>query len=232
MSAPAGHRILTVLTSHGTLGTTGRPTGFHLGETVEPWHILRAAGHTVDFVSIRGGRPPMIGHDPGNGEHRAFLTDPAGGALLDRCPRIEDADPGRYRAVYCVGGHGTMWDFRGDPALQNLLRAVYEAGGVVAAICHGPAALLDVRLSSGTRLLSGRAVTAFSNEGEAARGLDTVVPFSLEDALRENGAVYSCAPDRQPHVVVSGRLITGQNPASAAGLGRRLAEALASPARP
>jgi putative intracellular protease/amidase len=228
MTRPARQRVLFVLTSHGSLGATGRPTGFHLGETVEPWRILRDRGHGVDFVSVAGGRPPMIGHDPDDETHRAFLSHPEGGMLLDRCPRPEEVDPGNYQGVYFVGGHGTMWDFRNHRALHTLIRTVHAAGGVIAAICHGPAALVDVRLSTGEYLLAGRPVTAFSNEGETARGLDTVVPFSLEDALRANGAAYSCAPDRQPHVVVADRLVTGQNPASAAPLGHRVAELLAA----
>lgn len=224
----AGHRVLFVLTSHGELGDSGQPTGFHLGETIEPWQILRDAGHTVEFTSVRGGRPPMIGHDPADPAHAAFLADPAGGGLVDSAPRPEDLDPAAYRGVYFVGGHGTMWDFHAHPALHALIRTVYGSGGVVAALCHGPAALVGVRLDDGGLLLDGHAVTSFSNEGETARGLDTVVPFSLQDALEKDGASYSCAPDRHPHVVVSGRLVTGQNPQSADGLGRRMAELLAA----
>ncbi|MER8042197.1 type 1 glutamine amidotransferase domain-containing protein [Streptomyces sp. NPDC094032] len=226
---PSGHKVLFVLTSHGELGDSGQRTGFHLGETIEPWRILRDAGHTVEFTSVRGGRPPMIGHDPADPAHTAFLADPAGGGLVDTAPRPEDVDPAAYRGVYFVGGHGTMWDFHEHPALHRIVRAVYEEnGGVVAALCHGPAALVGVRLAGGGPLLDGQAVTSFSHEGETARHLDTVVPFSLQHALEKDGAVYTCAPDRHPHVVVSGRLVTGQNPQSADGLGRRMAELLAT----
>ncbi|UCM91498.1 type 1 glutamine amidotransferase domain-containing protein [Streptomyces marincola] len=222
-------RVLAVLTSHGVLGPAGarggRPTGFHLGELVEPWRALRAAGHRVDIASVRGGPPPMIGHAPDDPAQAAFLAHPAGGGLLTRTPAVRDVDAGAYRGVYFVGGHGTMWDFR-DPALALLTRRVWENGGVVAAICHGPAALIDVRLAGGGHLVAGHAVTAFSDEAEAARGLAAVVPFSLQRALEERGARYRAAPDREPNVVVSGRLVTGQNPASAAGLGRAVVELL------
>ncbi|MGC5343989.1 type 1 glutamine amidotransferase domain-containing protein [Streptomyces sp. DT24] len=228
MKPTARGTVLSVLTGHGSMGPAGRPTGFHLGETIEPWEILRRAGHRVEFVSVGGGRPPMIGHDSTNEAHTAFLSHPEGGALIDAAPRPEEVDPGDYDAVYFVGGHGTMWDFRGHPALEKIGRTVYESGGVVAAICHGPAALVDLRLSTGRHLVDGHRLTAFSDEGEAARGLDTVVPFSLQRALEERGAAYSCAPDREPHVVVSGRLVTGQNPASAAGMARAVAELLGS----
>ncbi|MFC9428383.1 type 1 glutamine amidotransferase domain-containing protein [Streptomyces sp. NPDC056987] len=226
MTVTAPRRVLSVLTSHDALGDTGEPTGFHLGETVIPWQRLRAEGHAVDFVSVRGGRPPVIGYDRDDPAQRAFLADPAGGGRLARTPRPEEVDPGAYAGVLFVGGHGTMWDFRGHPVLHEIARRVYESGGVVGAICHGPAALVDLILSDGTHLVDGREVTAFSHASETARGLADVVPFSLQTALEQRGAVFSAAPDRAPHVVVSGRLVTAQNPQSAAGLAERMAELL------
>lgn len=224
---PSPARVLFLLTSHDRLGDTGRPTGFHLGETVEPWLVLRRASHPIDLVSVRGGLPPMIGYDPEDGDHRAFLADPDAGGRLADTPAVDSVDPADYGAVYVVGGHGTMWDLPGNPAVHRLIRSVYEAGGVVAAICHGPVALVGLRLADGTSLVAGHGVTAFSDDGEQARGLDGVVPFSLQQTLERDGAVFTCAPDRQPHVVVSDRLITGQNPASAAELGRAVAGLLA-----
>ncbi|MFJ2555326.1 MULTISPECIES: type 1 glutamine amidotransferase domain-containing protein [unclassified Streptomyces] len=226
MTTTRPRRVLYVLTSHATLGDTGEPTGFHLGETVAPWQRLRADGHTVDFVSVRGGRPPVIGYDPDDPAQRAFLADPEGGGRLARTPRPEEVDPAAYAGVFFVGGHGTMWDFRGHRALHTLGRVVYESGGVVAAICHGPAALVDLTLSDGTHLVDGHELTAFSHASETARGLADVVPFSLQSELEERGAVFSAAYDRSPHVVVSGRLVTGQNPQSAAELGERMAALL------
>ncbi|MEV5546015.1 type 1 glutamine amidotransferase domain-containing protein [Streptomyces sp. NPDC052309] len=219
-------RMLYVLTSHDTLGGDGRPTGFHLGETVRPWSIARAAGYHVDFASVRGGKPPMIGHDRDAAEETAFLADADVRDKLDRTLTPEDVDASRYGGVLFVGGHGTMWDFRGNARLESAARSIYEAGGVVAAICHGQAALVDLTLSDGSYLVAGKALTAFSNESEAARGLTDVVPFSLQSVLEDRGALYSCAPDRIAHVVVSERLVTGQNPASAPELGRRMVELL------
>ncbi|MET0235070.1 MAG: type 1 glutamine amidotransferase domain-containing protein [Kibdelosporangium sp.] len=226
-------RILFVLTSHTVLGDTGVPTGYHLGEVVQPWRILTSAGHEVEFVSVLGGRPEMVAVDPGDPEHQAFLADAQVSARLQQTFAPDEVDAGSYAAVYFVGGHGTMWDFRGNLGLQTITRTVYETGGVVAAICHGQAGLLDVRLSDGVHLVSNKRVTAFSNESEHARGLTTVVPFALQTALEEQGARYSCAPDRVAHVVTDGRLLTGQNPASAPELGHRLAAALSTaPQRP
>ncbi|MEU4202850.1 type 1 glutamine amidotransferase domain-containing protein [Streptomyces sp. NPDC045456] len=222
----AAKKVLFVLTSHEVLGRTGSPTGFHLGETAVPWHRLRADGHTVDFVSVRGGRPPVVGHDPADPAQRAFMADPDGGGRLSRTPRPEQVEPGDYAGVLYVGGHGTMWDFRGHPVLHAIGRQVYESGGVLAAICHGPAVLVDLTLSDGSHLVAGRELTAFSNASESMRGLADVVPFPLQTALEEAGASFSAAPDRSPHVVVSGRLVTGQNPQSSAELGDRMAALL------
>ncbi|MEV7090508.1 type 1 glutamine amidotransferase domain-containing protein [Streptomyces sp. NPDC093085] len=223
-------RALFILTSHDRLGpreaTGARPTGFHLGETATPWRRLRAEGIEVDFASVRGGRPPMTGHDPDDPDQRAFLADPEGGGRLERTPKAEEADPAAYAAVYFVGGHGTMWDFRAHPALHTLGRAVHEAGGVVAAICHGPAALADLTLSDGTHLVAGRELTAFPHAAEVARDLAGVVPFPLQTTLEQRGAHFTSAPDRTPHAVRSGRLLTAQNPQSAALLAAHLADLL------
>ena len=220
-------RVLFVLTSHSVLGETGAQTGFHLGEAVEPWQTLRTAGYRVDFASVKGGRPPMVGHDANRPAQTAFLSDPAVANALCRTLVAAEVDPRRYDGIYFVGGHGTMWDFR-DSALGSLARDVYEQGGVVAAICHGAAALVDVYLHDGRHLLDGRHVTAFSRRDEAARGLAEVVPFCLQSTLESAGAIYSCAPDRVAHVVVSDRLVTGQNPASASELGEHMVAVLQS----
>lgn len=222
-------RALFVLTSHGELGETGRPTGFHLGETSLPWQKLTEAGHQIDLASVEGGRPPMVGHDPAEPAEVAFLADPAVQTALDTTIPAARVDPSAYSLVYFVGGHGGMWDFRGNPLLQAIARSVYEAGGVVAAICHGPAVLVDLELSDGSRLVVGKRVTAFPKVDEAVRGLDTVVPFCLQSALEDNGAFYSSGPDKVGHVVTDGRLITGQNPASAAQLADSLVETWAGP---
>jgi putative intracellular protease/amidase len=225
MRRSLARRALFVLTSHGELGDTGRPTGFHLGETSLPWQKLTRAGYQVDLASVDGGRPPMVGHDPAEPAEVAFLADPAVRAALDTTIAAGQVDPRGYHLVYFVGGHGGMWDFRGNPVLQGIARSVYEAGGVIAAICHGPAVLVDLELSDGRPLLKGRYLTSFPKVDEAARGLDAVVPFCLQSALEDNGAIYSCGPDKLAHVVTDGRLVTAQNPASVDRLADSLVEA-------
>lgn len=221
---PASVRALIVLTGHGTLGDTGRPTGFYVSEAAHPWQAFTRAGWTVDFVSPEGGRPPTDGEDRTDPVQRAFLDDPDVAAKLADTPTPAQVDPAAYDVVFHAGGHGAMWDLPGDVDLAGITARVYEAGGVVGAVCHGPAGLVDVRLSDGSYLVAGRRVSAFTNAEERAVGLDGVVPFPLQTRLEERGATHSGAPDFTAHVVADGRLVTGQNPASAAGVAERIIE--------
>lgn len=226
-------KALIVVTSHDRLGDTGRPTGYYLPEVTHPYYALLDAGVEVDVASPKGGTAPM---DPSSGDRKdpanaRFLDTPSDRDKVARTARLAEVDPTVYRAILFAGGHGTMWDFRGNPDVQRLAAAIHEQGGVVAAVCHGPAALVDVRLSSGDYLVAGKRVTGFSNDEEEAAELTRVVPFLLEDALADRGGRYEKAPGGlwQEHVVTDGRLVTGQNPASAAGVGRAVAQLLAAP---
>jgi putative intracellular protease/amidase len=216
--------VLFVLTSHGELGGSGKPTGFWLAEAAHPWQVFTAAGLRVEFVSIRGGRSPVDGADRADPVQRAFLAQ----VDLAAARPVESADPAGYRAVFYVGGHGAMWDFPGNPAVARLGTEIYAAGGVVAAVCHGPAGLLDLRRPDGTHLLAGADVTSFSNAEEAEIGLDSVVPFLLQTALEQRGARHTDAGIFAPHVVVDGRLVTGQNPPSSAGVAQEVIRLLAA----
>ena len=215
--ARATRRVAIVLTNHGTLGSTGKPTGFYLSEATHPHHVFREAGYEVDFLSPKGGLAPMDGLDAKDAINDAFLADPALVARTKATTAIRSADPARYDAVFFSGGHGTMWDFPDDASLQAFARSVYERGGVVAAVCHGPAALVNLRLSDGRYLVAGKDVAAFTDEEEAAVKLEKVVPFALESTLRARGAVFVESPNFEKRVAVSERLVTGQNPASATG---------------
>jgi putative intracellular protease/amidase len=221
--------ILIALTSHDELGTTGRATGYYLSEVAHPWRVFTDAGYTVDLVSVRGGEAPR---DPGvdldDPVQREFLADPRTSAQLRDTPSPERVDPDRYDAILFAGGHGTMWDFPDSAGLARLARHVYERGGVVAAVCHGPAALVNLTMSDGTYLVDGRRVAAFTDEEESAVGLDAVVPFSLQARLIERGADHVRAPKFTAQVVRDGRLVTGQNPASATGVAEQTLAALAS----
>jgi putative intracellular protease/amidase len=204
-------RALIALTSHDKLGDTGRSTGFYASEAAEPWAVFTAAGYQVELVSVAGGRPPVDGRDTNDEAQQAFFA----AADLERTARPADLDPADYDLVFFAGGHGTMWDFPDSAELAQLAAAVYERGGVVAAVCHGPSALVNLRLSDGSHLVAGRRVAAFTNAEEAAVGLTDVVPFLLADALAKSGATHLPAANFSEQVVVDGRLVTGQNPASA-----------------
>ncbi len=217
-------RALIALTSHDKLGDTGRGTGFHAGEAAIPWEVFTAAGYQVDLVSVAGGRPPVDRHDPTDETLRDFFA----AADLDHTARPADLDPQRYDIIFFAGGHGTMWDFPEDEDLARLAAGIYERGGVVAAVCHGPAALVNLRLSDGSYLVDGKRVAAFTNDEEAAMGLTDVVPFLLADALVKAGATHLPAANFTEQVVVDGRLITGQNPASARTMAERVVEVLGS----
>ncbi|MFD5099370.1 type 1 glutamine amidotransferase domain-containing protein [Streptomyces albidochromogenes] len=221
-------KILIALTSHDRLGDTGRSTGFYLPEAAHPWKVFTDAGYDVDLVSVRGGKPPVDGADTSDPIQRAFLDDAKIAAQLAATPRPQDIDAADYDAILYVGGHGTMWDFADDQVLAGLARDIYEADGVVAAVCHGPAGLVNIVLSDGTHLVDGKNVTAFTNGEEAAVGLTDVVPFLLQSVLEERGAKHIGAPNFEAHVVVDGRLVTGQNPASATGVAEAVVKTLAA----
>jgi putative intracellular protease/amidase len=207
-------KILIALTSHGELGSTGRSTGFYLPEAAYPWKAFTDAGYTVDLVSVQGGRPPMDGIDPSDPVQQAFLDDPQMSVKLENTPRPDQVNPTDYDAILYAGGHGAMWDFPDSTRLAEIARDIYESNGVVAAVCHGPAGLVNIVLSDGRYLVDGKEVAAFTNDEEAAVGLTEDVPFLLQTRLEQRGAKHSGAPNFQPWVVRDGRLVTGQNPAS------------------
>jgi putative intracellular protease/amidase len=219
-------KVLIVLTSHAVLGDTGKETGFYLPEVTHPYEAFAQAGFSVDFVSPKGGKAPMVGVDLTDPLNKAFLEDPAKVAQVERTLSPAQIDPSQYAAIFYAGGHGTMWDFPEDKALAQIAAAIYEQGGVVGAVCHGPAGLVNIQLSTGDYLVAGKQVSAFTNQEEAAVGLAEVVPFLLADKLTERGATHTRADNFQAHVVVSERLVTGQNPTSAAGVGQAMVDLL------
>lgn len=213
-------KALLMLTNHATLGETGKSTGYTVSEAADPWKVFVDAGWGVHVASVTGGRPPQDALDLSDENQKAWSTDPAISQQLAATPRPEHVNPAIYDVLYFVGGHGAMWDFPDNEALSELACAIYDRGGVVAAVCHGPAALTSIRLADGNLLLDGRTVASFTDSEETEIGLADVVPFLLQSKLTALGAKHSFAPNWQEHVVTDGRLVTGQNPASAAGVAR------------
>jgi putative intracellular protease/amidase len=223
-------KILMVLTSHGKLGNTGEPTGFWLEELAAPYYVFKDAGADVTLASPKGGQPPLDpkSNDPTfqTDDTRRFEADAKAIAALATTRKLSEVSPGDFDAVFYPGGHGPLWDLAEDPSSIGLIERTIAAGKPVAAVCHAPAVLRHVKGPDGKPLVEGKTVTGFANSEEAAVGLTEIVPFLVEDMLRERGGTYSKGADWQPHVVADGLLITGQNPASSAEAARELVKQL------
>lgn len=226
MASISSKPVLFVLTSHDRKGDTGQPTGFYLGEVTHPLAELEAAGIPVEFASIQGGEPPVDGLKLDDAVNARYWSDDAFRDAIRTTARLEDVDPSRYAAIFFAGGHGAMWDFPNSPAVARVTRDIYENGGVVAAVCHGPSALVNVKLGDDSYLVAGKRVSAFTDSEERAVNLESIVPFLLASTLAERGALHEGAPDWTAKVVVDGRLVTGQNPQSARGVGAALRDLL------
>jgi putative intracellular protease/amidase len=210
--------VLMVLTSHDQLGNTGRKTGFWLEEFAAPYYVLKDAGANVTVVSPLGGQPPL---DPKSDEPdaqtdatRRFKADGEAQTVLASTGKLSHVNAASFDAVFYPGGHGPLWDLAEDKASIALIEAMVAAGKPVAAVCHAPGVLRHVKAADGAPLVRGKKVTGFANSEEEAVGLTQVVPFLVEDMLKERGGIYSKGADWQPYVVTDGKLVTGQNPAS------------------
>ncbi len=223
-------KVLMVLTSHDTLGNTGKKTGFWLEELAAPYYVFRDAGAEITLASPKGGQPPL---DPKSDEPmfetdltRRFKADREAKAQLAETVRLDSVNQGDFDTVFYPGGHGPMWDLAEDGNSIKLLEAFIAAGKTIALVCHAPGVLHRVKNPDGTPFVNGRKVTGFTNSEEAAVGLTEVVPFLVEDELLDLGAVFSKVKDWGVHTVVDGRLITGQNPASSGDTAKALLAAL------
>jgi putative intracellular protease/amidase len=221
MSVP---HILFVLTNTATLGPRKRATGYFFAEVAHPFEVFDGAGVAIDFVSPKGGAIPEDAYDEKDSADRAFKQSLAY-RRMNRSRKLSEVDASDYDAIFFPGGLGPMGDIATDADVKRAVSRAWGAGRLVAAVCHGPVALHGVALEDGSSLIRGRKLTSFSN-AEEENYAKADVPFSLEDALRGEGASYSAAAPWQPHVIVDGRLMTGQNPASAGPLAREVMSAL------
>lgn len=224
-------KILMVLTSHDQLGDTGDKTGFWLEEFAAPYYVFLDAGAQVTLASPKGGQPPIDpkSHDPGDETEAVvrFNKDKDAQQAFANTTTLSTVAAGDYDAVFYPGGHGPLWDLAEDSQSRALIEALYAADKPVAAVCHAPAVFRHTKAPDGRALVRDKRVTGFTNSEEEAVQLTDVVPFLVEDMLKENGAQYSKAEDWSSYVVVDGNLITGQNPASSEDTAKALLKALA-----
>lgn len=204
--------ILMVVTSHGDIDD--KPTtGVWFSEFSEPFELFREAGVEITVASPRGGPAPVDPRGYPTREEIAGVRDAL--ERLNATERLGRMSADRFDAIFMPGGHGPMFDLAADPTVKQLIAAFWDAGKPVGAVCHGPASLLNVALGDGTTLLRGRRVTGFTKGEDALDALFHSMPFSLEEQMAAEGAIFISQPPRSIHVETDGRLVTGQNPASA-----------------
>ncbi len=225
-------QILIIVTSCQQMGDHGKPTGVWAEELSIPYYKFIDAGYKVDIASPRGGPvgfdPASIKAEGGNAaETERLLQDPSVQNQLQQSLPLAGVRAADYAAVFLPGGHGTMWDLPEDKEVKRVIEEAYAQDKVIAAVCHGPAGLLNATAPDGKPILAGRKVNGFTNEEEAAVGLSMVVPFELETRMRSLGADFTKAAPWQPYAVHDGRLITGQNPQSSALVAQEVLSALA-----
>jgi putative intracellular protease/amidase len=223
-------KIVMVLTSHDQLGNTGRKTGFWLEEFAAPYFVFRDAGVELTLASPNGGQPPV---DPKSDlpENQTaamvrFKKDERAQKELSQTVKLADVKAEDFDTVFYVGGHGPMWDLAESPISIALIESFYNSGKPVALVCHSPGVLRHVKYQ-GEPLVKGKRVTGFTNGEEEAVQLTKVVPFLVEDELMRLGAIFEKLRNWQPHFVVDGRLVTGQNPASSTTAAQALLKLMA-----
>lgn len=210
-------KVLFVLTSHDELGNTGLKTGFWTEELAAPYYTLYDKGVEITLASPKGGQPPIDpkSEDPSSQTEatRRMDKDEILKEKLKNTHKLSEVKSEDFNAVFYPGGHGPLWDLAEDKVSQKLIVGFYNNDKPIAFVCHAPGVLKDVKID-GEYLVKGKNVTGFTNTEEEAVQLTDVVPFLVEEMLKKNGGVYSKVGDWSPYVIVDGRLITGQNPAS------------------
>ncbi len=225
-------KILMVLTSHDQLGNTGEKTGFWLEEFAAPYYAFKDQGADITLASPKGGQPPL---DPKSDDPSSqtkdtlrFKEDADAQKHLASTEKLAEVRAEDFDAIFYPGGHGPLWDLAESADSKALIETAIAAGKPVALVCHAPGVLKHVTGPDGAPLAKGKRVTGFTNDEEAAVGLTDIVPFLLEDMLKDQGAHFSSGGTFKPHVAVDGLLITGQNPPSSEPTAEALIEALAT----
>lgn len=221
-------KVLILVTNHATLGTTDEVNGTFAPELTHALHEILEADLDYDLVSINGGQAPLYGTDQeGDEVNSRILAD------KDFQNRINNTIPASqiniedYAAIFYPGGFGILSDLATNESVAKLSAQHYENGGIISAVCHGPAGLLPITLSNGEKLLANKSVTGFTREEEIDYGTIDKIPFLLEESLARSATRFSKVQPWGEFVVEDGRVITGQNPASAKGVAQALVKHLA-----
>jgi putative intracellular protease/amidase len=219
--------ILFIVTSTNITGTGNHAAGYEFSEIADPYFEFVNKGFAIDFASILGGEPPYVGYDPKQQTSKEFIEG-NGFKRLNFSHKLSDIDVSAYDAIFFPGGLGLMTDMVDDPLVKEIIKRTYENGNVIGAVCHGPSALLNVILSNGSNLLEGKKINSFTEAEEKIDGhtLGDVIPFMLDEELIKQGAMFYHTKPFEPYVVVDDNIVTGQNPASASGVAKKMIELL------
>ncbi|MEM8844038.1 MAG: type 1 glutamine amidotransferase domain-containing protein [Pseudomonadota bacterium] len=224
--------VLIVLTSHDQLGDSGEKTGFWLEEFTTPYYTFLDAGISITLASPMGGLPPIdprsLASNSQTESTKRFLADDKARDQLANTNKLSAVSADNFDAIFYPGGHGPLWDLVTDKNSIDLIESFWSQGKPVSAVCHAPAVLLHARNQDGQLIIKDKNVTGFTNSEEDAVGLTDSVPLLLETELSHSGASFSSTNDFEAHIVTDGNLITGQNPASSAGVANALIELLKS----
>jgi len=219
-------KVLFVLTSHNQLGNTGKKTGFWIEEFATPYYYFTDKNIEIVIATPNGGQGPI---DPKSNEPsfqtestKRYFTDSKAQKLLSNTKKLSDVNQKDFDAVFYPGGHGPMWDLATDKNSIALIKSFYDNNKPIAFVCHGSAALVNVKNANGEYLISGKKITGFCNTEEDAVQLTNVVPFSLENRLKERGANYEKGADWSSFTITDGLLLTGQNPQSSQEVAEKL----------
>ncbi|KFA98899.1 type 1 glutamine amidotransferase domain-containing protein [Vibrio sp. ER1A] len=220
-------KVLIPVTNHATLGETDQTNGTYAPELTHALRELQSAGYDYDIASIKGGKAPLYGTDiEGDSVNTEILTDEAFQNRINNTIPVSQININDYDAIFYPGGFGLLSDLSSNEDFAALAATHYEQGGVIAAVCHGPGALLPITLSNGDKLLASKSVTGFTREEEIDFGTIGDIPFLLEESLARTAAQYSKVQPWQEFVIVDKRVITGQNPTSAHAVGKAIVAAL------
>lgn len=206
--------ILIVLTSQRTVGKTDKETGFHFSEFSHPYEFFVSHGCTVTVSSPKGGECLITSPHPEDKINALFYSDPEKMRIVKETAKLADLEGRHFDAVYVAGGHGAMFDLPNNFALAVIMNSTYETGGVLAAVCHGPAAFVGVKDKDGSYLVAGKGINSFTNAEEKVTPHYNDMPFLLESKLVEQGGKFESSGPRMPHLIVDARIVTGQNPES------------------